>query len=147
MQIQPPTPSFRSSLRASTSASAVPYGYTITIWSAGTLSAGTLGQPHLAEVLLFMTGAVGGFFAVKGAAFGTFGSVAREPVHPVLPLWAFAHVLAAGGAILAAWAADQVIGGTVAWPVAGFLATSVFFLLNAVQTALAGRTRAAGARR
>jgi len=31
VQIQPPTPSFRSSLRASTSASAVPYGYTITI--------------------------------------------------------------------------------------------------------------------
>jgi predicted GNAT superfamily acetyltransferase len=98
-------------------------------------------------VLLFMTGAVLGFFAVKGAAFGTFGAVAREPVHPVLPLWAFAHVLAAGGAILAAWTADQVIGGTVAWPVAGFLATSVFFLLNAVQTALAARTRAAGTRR
>ena len=94
-----------------------------------------------------MAGAVLGFFAVKGAAFGTVGAVAREPVHPVLPLWAFAHVLAAGGAILAAWAADRIIGGAVAWAAAGFLATSVFFLLNAVQTALAARTRAAGARR
>ena len=107
----------------------------------------TLGVPDVGQVLLFMTGAVLGFFAVKSAAFGTFGAVGREPAHPVLPLWAFAHVLAAGGAILAAWAVDQVIGGTVAWPAAGFLATSVFFLLNAVQTALAAGTRAAGARR
>ena len=128
-------------------ASAAPYGYTITIWSAGTVSAGTLGTPHLGQVLLFMIGAVLGFFALKGAAFGTVGAVTREPAHPLLPLWEFAHVLAAGGAIVAPWAADHSIGGDVAWPVAGFLATSVFFVLTVAQTVLAARTRAAGARR
>jgi len=76
VQIQPPTPSFRSSLRASTSASAVPYGYTITIWSAGTLSAGTLGQPHLAEVLLFMAGAA-------WLALGEVGWLSMEDSWPI----------------------------------------------------------------
>jgi hypothetical protein len=95
-----PPPRFRSHLRAATSASAVPYGYTITIWSSGTVSVDVLGVPHLGKVLLFMAGAVAGFVAVKGAAFGTAGTVTRVPAAESLALWGFAHWLSAGAAIV-----------------------------------------------
>jgi hypothetical protein len=141
-----PAPGFRSHLRAATSASAVPYGYTITIWSSGTVSVDVLGLPHLPEVLLFMAGAVAGFVAVKGAAFGTAGVVTREPGAESIALWGVAHWVSAGAAIVLVWAADHVLGGTVSWAVAGFLATAVYLVLNAAQTTLAAR-RPARARR
>jgi hypothetical protein len=149
MDPAPPTPApgFRSHLRAATSASAVPYGYTITIWSSGTVSVDVLGVPHLGKVLLFMAGAVAGFVAVKGAAFGTAGVVTRENAADALALWGFAHWLSAGAAIVLVWAADHVFGDTASWAVAGFLATSVYLVLNAAQTTLAARGRPARATR
>ena len=134
-----PAPGFRSHLRAATSASAVPYGYTITIWSSGTVSVDVLGVPNLGRVLLFMAGAVAGFVAVKGAAFGTAGMVTRAAGAESLSLWGFAHWLSAGTAIVLVWAADHVFGETLSWAVAGFLATSVYLVLNAAQTTLAAR--------
>lgn len=147
MDTDSPSPAFRSHLRATTSASAVPYGYTITIWSSGTVSVDVLGLPHLGQILLFMAGAVLGFVAVSSAAYGTIGVVTREAVPARLPVWAFAHWIAAGVAIVAVWAADHAINGAAAWPVAGFLATSVYFVLNAAQTTLATRDRPVRSRR
>jgi hypothetical protein len=65
--------------------------------------------------------------------------VARESPHAELPVWAFAHWLSAGVAIVLVWAADRALSGTVAWPVAGFLATAVYLVLHAAQAALAAR--------
>jgi len=133
------SPGFRSQLRATTSASGIPYGYTITIWSSGTVSVDVLGLPHVGEVLLFMAGAVLGFLALNGAAYGTLGIVTREPVADRLPVWAFVHWISAGAAVVAVWAADHAIGGIAGWPVAGFLATSVYLVLHAAQATLVAR--------
>ena len=141
------TPGFRSHLRATTSASAIPYGYTITIWSSGTVSADVIGHPHLAEILLFMAGAVLGFVVVSLGAYGTLGPVTREPVSAALPAWAFAHWISAGASIVAVWAADHAIASTAGWTVAGFLATSAYLVLNAAQATLAVRERPVRTRR
>jgi hypothetical protein len=140
MDTDSPSRGFRSHLRATTSASGIPYGYTITIWSSGTVSVDVLGLPHLLEVLLFMGGAVAGFVAVNGAAYGTLGVVTRQHAAERMPVWAFVHWISAGAAVVAVWAADHAIGGTAGWPVAGFLATSVYLVLHAAQAMLAART-------
>jgi hypothetical protein len=136
-------PSFRRSLRSAAAASATPYGYTLTTWAAGTVSASVLGAPGLLEVLLFLSGAVAAFLGVEGTAYGTVRLLGPAPAPPAVPLWAHAHWLSAGGAVVLAWAADKVIDATAAWLVAGLLATGTYLLLGAAQTTLAAR--AAGA--
>ena len=139
MDTDSPSPGFRSNLRATTSASGVPYGYTITIWSSGTVSADVLGLPHLGQILLFMAGAVLGFLVVNASAYGTLGVVTRQRAADRMPIWAFVHWISAGVAVVAVWAADHALGGTLAWPVAGFLATAVYIVLQAAQATLAAR--------
>ena len=144
MTVEPASPvtGFRANLRAATSASGVPYGYTITVWSSGTVSVDVLGLPHVGEILLFMAGAVLGFVVVNGAAYGTLGTVTRQAVPARLPVWAFVHWVSAGAAVVAVWAADHAIGGTAGWPAAGFLATAVYLVLHAAQATLAARRKA-----
>jgi hypothetical protein len=133
---------FRRSLRAAAAASATPYGYTITTWASGTLTATTIGAPHLLDVLLFIAGAVAAFVLVEGAAHGSIAAVAAGTAPPDVPVWARLHVLPAGGAVVLVWAADRAIGGTAAWLPAGFLATGTYLLLGAVQTTVAARRAA-----
>ena len=136
----PPDPSpYRRAVRTAAAASATPYGYTTTTWASGTLTATTIGAPHLLEVLLFIAGAVTAFVAVEGAAHGNAGRLAPPPDPPPVALWAHAHWLSAGGAVVLVWAADRVIDATGAWPVAGFVATGAYLLLGALQTAVLAR--------
>ena len=43
---------------------AVPYGYTLAVWSAGMLAVGRYGQPTVREVLFFVGGAVLGYLSL-----------------------------------------------------------------------------------
>ena len=130
---------FRTSLRAATAASATPYGYTITTWASGTLTATTIGAPHLLDVLLFIAGAVVAFVLAEGAAYGSAAALTGGSTPPAVPLWAHLHLLPAGGAVVLVWAADNAIDGTAAWIAAGFLATATYLLLGALQTTVAAR--------
>jgi hypothetical protein len=125
-------------------ASAAPYGYTITIWSSGAVCMDLLGKPHVAEVLIFMAGAVLAFVVVEVAAYGSFRVrlVPGEP--PAIAVWGNMHVGSAGLAIFLVWVSDHIFDGWVGWPVAGFVATSVYLVLTATQITLAS---AAGASR
>jgi hypothetical protein len=131
--------SFRSNLRAATAASATPYGYTITTWASGTLTATTIGAPHLLDVLLFIGGAATAFVVAEGAAHGTAGVVGPAPTLPAVPVAAHGHWLSAGGAVVLVWAADRAIDATVAWLAAGFVATGAYLVLGALQTTIAAR--------
>jgi hypothetical protein len=130
-------PGFRASLRAATAASATPYGYTITTWASGTLTATTIGAPHLLDVLLVIAGAVVAFVLVEGAAHGSVAAVTGGSPPPAVPVWARLHVLPAGGAVVLVWAADHAIDATAAWISAGFVATATYLLLGALQTTVA----------
>ncbi|MBI2916781.1 MAG: hypothetical protein HYY01_02205 [Chloroflexi bacterium] len=71
---------------------AVPYGYTLAIWSAGMLAVGRYGHPRGREVLLFVTGAILGYLSFDLLALGTGATVANGRALPntalfnVLPL-------------------------------------------------------------
>ena len=49
-----------------TSILSIPYGYTVTLWSAGALTVTRLGPPSTLDVLLFVLGAVTAFVALAG---------------------------------------------------------------------------------
>ena len=129
----------RAALQAAAAASATPYGYTITTWASGTLTATTIGAPHLLEVLLFIAGAAAAFVLVEGAAHRTAGVLGPAPAPAAVPVWAHGHWLSAGGAVVLVWAADVVIDATAAWLAAGFVATGTYLMLGALQTTIAAR--------
>ncbi len=131
---------FRRSLRIGIAASSAPYGYTITIWSSGAVSMDLLGKPRIGAALLYVGGAVVAFLAIEVAAYGGFRVLPVTGPPPPMAAWGNAHFLSAGGTVVAVWGADHLLKAELAgWIVAGFLATSIYLTLNAVQTTLASR--------
>lgn len=122
------------------SASAAPYGYTITVWSTGAMLIHFRHLPSVWEIFLFMAGAV--------AAFATLWLAGRGAIEQSRPLPqgaaralagaldAFAVGLAVGAAALIA-----MIPSWVAWPLAAFGATGVYIVAASVQLALAETQR------
>jgi hypothetical protein len=64
------TSTWNRSLAAVASGSAVPYGYTVTLWSSGAVLSHAHGAPDLVRVALFMASAIAGY--------NLFGAVARR---------------------------------------------------------------------
>lgn len=126
--------SFRDSLRSSVAGNAASYGYTLTIFSTGSVASYMIGKPHLFDVLLFVAGAVIAFLAVEIAVFGRL-RVGLAGSTPPEEVWAHAHLLSAGLATLASWAALQVVNSGIGW----LIGTALYLLLDAVQSALASR--------
>lgn len=116
---------------------AIPYGYTITIWTAGAALEHGHPKPDLGQTYLFLLGAVAGFAAVALiAARGSpheleaaSGDLLRTGVINALALAA-----ALGAAALAA-----MIPGTSAWPLGSFGATVVYLLVASLELTLAHR--------
>src|SRR5919202_4077526 len=61
---------YRTDLRGVVGSSASAYGYTLTIWSTGTMLSHFYGSPNPPVVFLFLGGAVVAFALVGGLAFG-----------------------------------------------------------------------------
>ena len=131
------------------SASAAPYGYTLTVWSSGALLIHFRRSPTVWEVFLFLTGAVVAF-----ATLWVVGRGAIEHAHPVSQQSARARagaldLFAVGGAVGAA-ALLSMIPSWTAWPMTAFGATAVYMVAASLQLAVADvqeRDDSAGARR
>ncbi len=128
----------RERLQDSVAASAAPYGYTLTIFSTGSLASHFIGTPHLPEVLLFVAGAVLAFLSIELIAFGHLRvRLVRSPLPQ--QAWGHAHLLSAGLAIFVSWVALQALDDELGWLAVGFLSTAVYLIVNAVQALLASR--------
>ncbi len=122
--------------------SAVPYGYTLTIWTSGAALERHHGSPRISDIFLFAAGAIAGFAAV---AIG----VRRLEPKPLAPtrehltrtgiIQIFAVGLALGAAALVAQ-----ISGFVVWPLGAFLATAVYLLVAAIELAFVNRSDKTG---
>jgi hypothetical protein len=128
----------RRSFATIVSASAAPYGYTLTIWSAGALLLHFRGAPHVWEMFLFVAGAIAAFAGLW--LIGRDAIELSEPV-PQGPERAFAGVLDlfAVGCALGAAALLAMIASWPAWPLASFGATAVYVIIASVQLAIAKR--------
>ena len=127
--------------------SAGPYGYTLAIWGSGMVAAKALGSPGLGEVLLFVAGAVGAFVTVEALAYRGLHPRPVNPNSQVMAIWGSAHLPAAASAIALVWVTAQTVTSWAAWPIAGFLATVTYLLLNAIEGALAAHLAKSRARR
>jgi hypothetical protein len=82
---------YRQHLRAVVAASAAPYGYTLTIWTAGAIVTHAEGVPSSLDALLLLAGAVLAFGAAGIFAFGdttVLSPTTRPPIH----VWGGMHL-------------------------------------------------------
>ena len=107
---------YRHHLRAVVAASAAPYGYTLTLWTAG---------------------AVAGFAAVGAFAFGGINGVLAPGTQGEIRVWGGLHLPSVGSSILLVWLISESVGGHLVWPVVGFTATATYLLIIGVQFWLA----------
>jgi hypothetical protein len=122
-------------LRTIVSASAAPYGYTVSLWSSGALLIHFRGPPNVGEVFLFAAGALAGFSVV--------GLSARPVLQGSGPIDSpFQRVVAGAlnwfsvGAAVGAVALIAEIASWAAWPLGSLAATVVFLLCSSAQLAL-----------
>lgn len=117
-------------------ASALPYGYTLTIWGSGAILIHYRGSPLVWQVIVYAFGAV--------LAYGLLGALGRPGASPKSPPAApservgagVLHWLAVGVALGSVILVGQ-IDSWVAWPLGSFIATSIFLVLGSVELALA----------
>lgn len=118
-----------------TSILSIPYGYTVSLWSAGALTVVRLGPPSVLDVLLFVFGAVTAFVILAGMGYDHLDAEVpmRVPWLVVVNLFPIVAAL-----VVVAFPA-RVLGRAVGYFADSFLATATYIL------SLAGLIRGARA--
>ena len=121
--------------------SALPYGYTITVWTSGMMLTHERGLPSVGEVFLFIVGAFAGF-ALLGLLVRLTGAVPFEPSYGVLRRTGMIQLLAVSGALGGATLVALIRSG-IAWPLGAFVATATYLALAALELTLLGSRESA----
>jgi hypothetical protein len=122
-------------LRAVAGRGAVPYGYTVSLWSSGALVIHARGAPGVADVFLFASGALVSFLAL---GLVTRREADAEPSNGDLLAGGMLNVLAVGLAV-GAVALIALIPSAADWALASFAATTIYLCGFALQLALVAR--------
>lgn len=128
---------YRKNLRAVIGTSAAPYGFTLATWTTGAVVIGARGIPSAFAALAFMFGAVLGFVAVGALAFGGVSKHFDGETGEARLIWGSFHFFSVGCAIGAAALVAHFVESFAAWPIAGFLFTSVYLLVLGAESAAA----------
>ena len=139
-------PTLRAALGTIVTASAAPYGYTISIWSSGAVLMSSHGTPSVGEVFAFLAGALIAFGLMALLAQGALARMESLDHAPDRVLAGAMHWLAAGAAV-GAVALLAEIDGWPAWPLGSFAATTIYLLGASLQLALVTARRARTPRR
>lgn len=121
--------------------SAVPYGYTLTVLASHSIVASRHGGPDVAQILVFVAGAMLGFAALAWVAEQRgLGGDAKGgmPARADLIHAGMIHVFAIGAALGAVVAIAQ-IPGIAAWGLAAFASTVLYLTITSVEIDLARR--------
>lgn len=147
---RPDAEQFRAALGTIVSASAAPYGYTVSLWSSGALLIHFHGLPRVGDVFLFLSGALLGFALVGAFAHGalrTTAPLAPDSGHVLTGLLHWFSVGVAVGSV----ALVAEVPGWIAWSLGSLVATTVYLvgasLQLAVVTARAARKAAVAGER
>jgi SnoaL-like domain len=132
-----PCVDYRHHLRAVVAASAAPYGYTLTLWTAGAVTTHAQGLPSALDALLLLAGAVTGFAAVGAFAYGGINGVLAPRMRGEIRVWGGLHLPSVGSSILLVSVVTQVMHGYLVWLLVGFTATSTYLLVVGLQFWLA----------
>ena len=103
---------------------AIPYGYTVSLWSAGALLLTRLGRPSTLEIVLFATGAA--------CAFMGLGGVGRSHLAAEVPMRVPARIVANAFPVLVvlglAMLPDTLINRGITFFAYSFFATTAYVL-------------------
>jgi hypothetical protein len=127
---------YRKNLRAAVGSSAGPYGYTLATWTTGAVLMNARGVPDTVAALAFMAGAVLGFAFVGVLAFGGLTKHFDRERGQAL-LWGSFHFFSVGLAIGTAALVAYYVQSFIAWPLAAFLSTTVYFLILGAESTAA----------
>jgi hypothetical protein len=125
---------YRQHLRAVVAASAAPYGYTSTLWTAGAVS--TQAQRHLPsplDAMLLLAGAVLAFGTVGTLACGGVNGILAQGTRGKVRVWGGMHIPSVGLSIALVTLLTHVIHGHLLWPLVGFAATATYLLVIGAQ--------------
>ena len=117
--------------------SALPYGYTLTIWTTGAVLERGHGTPAVGDIFLFLAGAIASFMLVAVGVRQLDHQPLADPGGE-LTRTGIVQVFAVGSSLGAA-ALVALISGPVVWPLAAFLATLVYLLVAAMELAVVHR--------
>lgn len=131
---------YRTHLQTAVSNSAAPYGYTLTIWTSGAIITHAQGIPTGLEAVLFLGGAVAGFAAVGTVAHGSASGFLQPAESSRVRLWGGFHLPSVGLAIAGAAVVAELVDGTLAWPLVGFVITAIYLSVVAAQFTIAEST-------
>ena len=130
---------YLQALRTALQGAGLPYGYAVTVWSAGSALAGEHGMPTKAEIFLFAVGAMSAYGGLTLLTSKTGGeaekSLGRSP-HPLRA--GLVHLAAIGAAITAALLVAQ-IRSSAAWLLATLAATLLYLGVSSVEVAMVER--------
>lgn len=125
-------------LSSAVSDSAAAYGYTLTVWSSGAVIAHVWKLPDIADVAVFLAGAIAAFAVVEALATRGFRREVEAEPGRVVAIAGALHFLSAGLAVACVYGLALVIGiETLVWLCGSFASTAVYFLMVGVQVALA----------
>jgi hypothetical protein len=117
--------------------SAIPYGYTLTIWTSGAAIESSHGTPTVGDAFLFLIGATAGF-----AMLGLIAQAASDPPLEThrgdLIRTGLTQIIAVGLALSAAALSARMHSFAV-WPTGAFTATLVYLAVAGLELALAAR--------
>jgi len=130
---------YRQGLAAALTETALPYGYTLTVWSSGELLRRAHPPPGLTAIFLFILGAAAGYGALRvavGDAAEHRGGMGR---HRIIRAGAV-HLAAIAGAAGVA-AALAAVPGLLVWPLAPLGSTVTYLGTVALEQAIEVRRR------
>ena len=125
------------------SASAAPYGYTITVWSSAALLIHFRHSPAVWQIFLFAAGALAAFALLWLSGRSAIESAEPLEQGPARALAGTLDIFAVGTAVGAA-ALIAMIPSWVAWPLGSFGATALYLITASVQLAFAATKEPAG---
>lgn len=138
---------YRHHLRAVVASSAAPYGYTLTLWTAGAITTHAEGEvPSTLDALLLLAGAVAAFGAVGVVAYGGVNGVLAPAPAGSVRVWGGMHIPSVGVSILLVSLLAHWVHGHPGWLAVGFTATGSYLLMIGLQFWVATHRRMSGRR-
>lgn len=129
---------YRHHLRGVVAASAAPYGYTLTLWTAGAVATHAQGTvPSSWDALLLLAGAALGFGLVGGFAFGGINGALSPGPRGEVRVCGGMHLPSVGLSIALITGLTELVHGWLMWLLVGFTATVTYLLVIGVQFWLA----------
>jgi hypothetical protein len=112
---------------------ALPYGYTLTVWCSGELVRHEHPQPTVADIVLFVAGAVFAYGALRLSAGETDAASSGAGRHHLLRA-GVVHLSAIAAAVSAAYGLGH-LPALWAWPLTALGGTTAYLVIVAVELA------------